>query len=321
MLESIGSFYSTWILEPGKQPMLFTLLAFVCTFVLTRMITRMIRDGKGNKIFKNVSAGGLHIHHVVPGMILLVIGGLMALGSGDSWVRSAAGLVFGIGAALVLDEFAMVLHLSDVYWTDEGRLSGHILLITTAAMGIVLVFVAPRETVVEDPMSFWVRVGFILLLVVTWILPVIICVLKGKVLTAVLGIFVIFAAWYGAARLAYPKSLWAHWFYKNRPNSLEQSRKRQQSREKRWGPILRRLESTMFGFTRTPESEEAQMDSDPLAADAKRAAERLRQELNEMELDPEQMPDADLYRAPDPFHEPEITRYLRERPPHHDRAE
>ena len=78
--------------------MFFALMAFLVTFLVTRMITRMIRAGKGP--FGNVSAGDVHIHHVVPGLVILLIGGVLALGSGqDGLWRQVAGVMFGVGAA------------------------------------------------------------------------------------------------------------------------------------------------------------------------------------------------------------------------------
>ena len=98
--------------------MLFALLAFLVTFLVTCMITRMIRAGKGP--FRNVSTGDVHIHHVVPGLIVLLWEACWPWvpARGDS--RQVAGLMFGVGAALVLDEFAMVLHLDDVYWRKDA---------------------------------------------------------------------------------------------------------------------------------------------------------------------------------------------------------
>ena len=99
--------------------MFLALLTFLVTFLVTRIITRMIRAGKGP--FGNVSAGSVHVHHVVPGLIILLCGGVLALGAAQSSIwRQLAGVMFGMGAALVLDEFAMILHMDDVYWTSEG---------------------------------------------------------------------------------------------------------------------------------------------------------------------------------------------------------
>jgi hypothetical protein len=71
-----GGMASWWhrdVIAAGKLPLMLCFLAFVVTFVLTRTITRMIRAGRGP--FRNqVTASGTHIHHSVPGIILLIIG-------------------------------------------------------------------------------------------------------------------------------------------------------------------------------------------------------------------------------------------------------
>src|SRR5215203_6683715 len=90
------------IVEPGKLPLLMCLLAFVLTFVATRTVTRLIRAGKGP--FHDVSSGGVHVHHAVPGILLATVGGFASVGvHGQGWAKSAAAIVFGIGIGLVLD--------------------------------------------------------------------------------------------------------------------------------------------------------------------------------------------------------------------------
>src|ERR1700759_2861349 len=119
----MGSWWDRDEIAAGKLPLMLCFLAFVMTFVLTRTITRMIRDGRGP--FRNqVTASGTHIHHSVPGIILLIIGAFPAVGGPGSlgW-RSGADVAVGIGPALGLDEFALILHLQDVYWSGEGQLS------------------------------------------------------------------------------------------------------------------------------------------------------------------------------------------------------
>src|SRR6202008_1177215 len=97
----MGHWLERNIIEPGKLPLLLALTAFVLTFVITRVITRLIRAGKGP--FGNVKAGGLHIHHVVPGIVLVVIGGFGAVAASRNGLGAAlAAIVFGIGAGLVL---------------------------------------------------------------------------------------------------------------------------------------------------------------------------------------------------------------------------
>ena len=105
--------YETHIYDAGKEPILFLFLAFMIAFALTRLYTRLARVhgwGSGN-------VGGVHVHHIVPGIVLMAGAGISAFAPwGDGPIaRDILAIFFGIGAALVLDEFALVFHL-------EGRL-------------------------------------------------------------------------------------------------------------------------------------------------------------------------------------------------------
>jgi hypothetical protein len=87
-----------------------------------RGITHLIRAGIGP--FHNVSSGGLHIHHLVWGILLLLVVGylwLIEAGTTSSLLLSVTAMAYGVGAALTLDEFAVWLNLQDVYWTGPGR--------------------------------------------------------------------------------------------------------------------------------------------------------------------------------------------------------
>src|SRR2546421_6232369 len=98
------------------------LAAFIVTFAVTRLVVRAIRSGRGP--FGNVEVDGLHIHHLVPGIFLLLITGTLEFAlipHGTLRLVIAGG--FAVGAALTLDEFALWLHLNDVYWSDQGRVS------------------------------------------------------------------------------------------------------------------------------------------------------------------------------------------------------
>ncbi len=111
----MASWWHRDVIAAAKLPLMLCFLAFVVTFVTTRTITRMIRDGRGP--FRNqVTASGTHIHHSVPGIVLLIIGAFTAVGGPGSlgW-RSFSAVAVGIGTSLVLDEFALILHLQDVY--------------------------------------------------------------------------------------------------------------------------------------------------------------------------------------------------------------
>jgi len=101
-------------------------LGFLLTFGIVRGITHMIRAGVGP--FHNVSSGGLHIHHLVWGILLLLLVGYIWLiqeGTGQTRLPSLfsrlTAIAYGAGAALTLDEFALWLNLQDVYWEGKGR--------------------------------------------------------------------------------------------------------------------------------------------------------------------------------------------------------
>jgi hypothetical protein len=99
-------------------------LGFLVTFAIVRGITHLIRAGIGP--FHNVSSGGLHIHHLVWGILLLLVVGyawLIEAGTTSSLLSSITAVAYGVGAALTLDEFALWLNLQDVYWTGPGRVS------------------------------------------------------------------------------------------------------------------------------------------------------------------------------------------------------
>ena len=118
----IPDLYDHHIVDAGKQPQFFVLLSFLVTFLVVRLIAHTIRSGHGIRFVRNVKAGSTHIHHLVPGIILLLVSGYLGVAV-DQSRREIVAILFGIGAALTLDEFALWLHLRDVYWEREGRTS------------------------------------------------------------------------------------------------------------------------------------------------------------------------------------------------------
>ena len=113
--------------------------AFLLTFAIVRGITYSIRAGIGP--FHNVSAGGTHIHHLVWGILLLIVVGfiwLLEIGVGSSWVASVSATLFGVGLALTLDEFALWLNLRDVYWDQQGRISVDVALTVGGLMAVAV---------------------------------------------------------------------------------------------------------------------------------------------------------------------------------------
>src|SRR3954451_14624472 len=139
MAVAFGSIYERWIVETGKQPELFLLLAFLVSFGFIRTSAHMIR-AQVSWWPGNVQMAGTHIHHLVWGILLLLICGYVgvAIHPGDPW-REIVAVGFGIGTGLTLDEFALWLNLKDVYWSQEGRRSIDAVIVATALSGIVLV--------------------------------------------------------------------------------------------------------------------------------------------------------------------------------------
>jgi hypothetical protein len=102
-----------------------------------RGITHLIKAGIGP--FHNVSSGGLHIHHLVWGILLLLVVGyvwLIEAGTTSSLLSSVTAMAYGVGAALTLDEFALWLNLQDVYWTGPGRESIDAVVIFAGLMSV-----------------------------------------------------------------------------------------------------------------------------------------------------------------------------------------
>ncbi len=120
--------YARHLGESRRERLFLGSLSFFLTFGVVRLITHSIHAGIGP--FHDISAGGRHIHHMVFGILLLLIVGylwLAEIGTGarnsSVWIGRLTALLFGIGAALTLDEFALWLNLADVYWSPQGRAS------------------------------------------------------------------------------------------------------------------------------------------------------------------------------------------------------
>lgn len=250
---TIGPVSDWWhrnITEPGKLPLLLSLAAFVVTFVATRSITRMIRAGAGP--FKdNVSSSGVHVHHAVPGLIALMTGAFVSLGAtpGSIWHHGAAVLI-GAGTSLVLDEFALILRLQDVYWSNEGRISVEMVSLAFACLGFTIVGVAPFGVDEMGGQEIAARAGALAATVVTLVL-VVVCVLKGKFRLALFGMFVPFVAWVGAFRLARPHSRW----FRRRYGAARQARAASRSAafDARWDPRFDRLSDLVAGKPSRPD--------------------------------------------------------------------
>ncbi|MEV0714732.1 hypothetical protein [Asanoa sp. NPDC050611] len=109
-------------LQPGERSVLWSWLGFTVTFAAVRAITYSIRSG-GTR-FHNVSIGGIHLHHYMWGIgMVSAVGGLAVAGCERKRRHPLTGVVYGSGLALIVDEFALLLDLKDVYWASQGRVS------------------------------------------------------------------------------------------------------------------------------------------------------------------------------------------------------
>lgn len=140
-----------------RENALFNMLAsFAVTFGITRGITWYIRQHGGLGPIQNVIVGKRHIHHFIPGGLLALAAGGMAIGMKGSDADKYLALPFGIGVALVLDESALLLELEDVYWTEEGVLSVQIVFAAMAMLAALAYMIRMlRTTEGQDSETDW----------------------------------------------------------------------------------------------------------------------------------------------------------------------
>jgi hypothetical protein len=207
-------------LDTGRLPLFCYFASFIVTFLLTRINVRLIRANV-SWWFKNVKVGAVHIHHVVFGVVLMFLGGISGIAIPDRYVGLyvASAVVFGMGSALVLDEFALILHLRDVYWREEGRASLDAVFVAVGCTGLLLLGIRPVGF--DDPRvagdashspTLWLI--YVASLAVNLTVAVI-TLLKGKIWTGLAGLFLPVLLYVGAVRVARPASPWARWFYRS----------------------------------------------------------------------------------------------------------
>jgi len=223
--------YSENVYDAGKEPLLLMLIAFLLAFLLTRAYTRIARvRGWGS-----THVGDVHMHHVVVGIVLMTIAGVIGLGFSPGEVfEEWLAILFGVGAALTLDEFAMVFHLDDVYWSPEGRTSVDAVVTAAVLLTLGLVAAAPfgADENEETAAGFWFVIGVnVVLVTVTF--------LKGKLKLALAGVLFPLFAFFGAVRLAKPRSWWAKRFYDpegsgRRVRKYRRAVAREAKRRERW---------------------------------------------------------------------------------------
>jgi hypothetical protein len=224
------------VLDDAKRPLFVLLCGFIVTFLIVRLNTRLARRRLGARrhVGSVVTPGGLHIHHAVFGIIAMVVAGILefALQPGSPWLEMIA-FSFGAGAALTLDEFALILHLEDVYWTGEGRKSIDAIILGVTFMTLLLTGLLPRtfsELGDYITLSRWV----LSVIIMVGAFFVVVCYLKGKLFVGTIGIFAPPVALVGAIRLAKPGSPWARQQYAANAAKMERARRRDENFHQLW---------------------------------------------------------------------------------------
>jgi hypothetical protein len=232
----MSGWFQTQIVQTGRLPLFCFFVAFLLGFGFIRLSARLIR-ARARWWPGNVIAGQVHVHHMVFGVVFMGIGGVAELAvplHSLPW-RSGPAALFGLGLALVLDEFALILHLRDVYWSNEGRLSIDAVFAAAGLTALLLIGVSPAgvQTLTAyhdlpgspgspEAITVLVLAGAALFVLAS------ITLLKGKVWTGLFGLFVPLLLVAGALRLARPGSPWARWRYRGRPGKLAKAQRREQ---------------------------------------------------------------------------------------------
>jgi hypothetical protein len=200
--------------DHNEQAVFLVLVGFIGSFAFIRMSTRIIRSESVSWWPGNIeSDSGVHLHHLVFGIVTMMVAGTLGFVSDgiSPWIEICA-LLFGVGVGLTIDEFALWVHLEDVYWEEEGRSS---IDATVIAASLILLMVLGVSPVAIESGSAEAVISSILGALIAFLF-VAACFLKGRVLHGTIGIFVVPVAIYGAWRIGKPNSAWARHRYGDR---------------------------------------------------------------------------------------------------------
>lgn len=201
------------------------LAAFLVSFLFIRTSARLMRSPKVPWWPGSVTTeSGLHLHHLVWGIVLMLVAGFLEFATqpASPWNEILAGM-FGVGAGLTLDEFALWVYLRDVYWAEEGRSSFDAVVIAALLGGLVVLGLAPFDLPNNGS-----SVSTVTTAVVTAVILSSLAILKGKPLLGLIGLFVPPISLVAALRLAAPHSRWARRRYDPSGRKMARSQARWQ---------------------------------------------------------------------------------------------
>jgi hypothetical protein len=240
----ISDFWNDQLVEHGRQYVFLVFAGFFVSFALIRLSTRLMRSPAvpwwpGSV----VSDSGVHVHHLVFGIFTMMIAGVVSYALHDVgiWYELSA-FAFGVGIGLTIDEFALWLHLDDVYWSREGRSSIDATLIAFAVIGLMVLGIAPFEVDTQSKGDLIATIIATVLLLGT----LVVCFMKRRMVSGVAGLFLWPVAIYAAFRLGKPHSWWAKRFYGAR-NPAKQAKAEQRFRDDRRTERFKRRVIDMIG--------------------------------------------------------------------------
>ncbi len=210
----LSDFWQDQLVEHNRQALFLVLIGFLGSFVFIRISTRLMRSPKVSWWPGSiVSEGGVHLHHLVFGIVTMMIAGTLgfALMGASPWFEVCA-LAFGVGVGLTIDEFALWVHLDDVYWAEEGRRSIDATVVAAVVMALLVFGVRPFE--IQSDSTGLLVVSIIAATVNFTVAGI--CFMKDRILHGIVGFFILPVGIYGAMRLAKPDSAWARRRYGER---------------------------------------------------------------------------------------------------------
>lgn len=233
-------FWEHQLVEHDRQWLFLVLLGILLSFGFIRMSTRLMRSPRvpwwPGSI---VSDGGLHVHHLVFGIVLMMLAGAISFaGFATDWVYGICAFAFGIGIGLTIDEFALWVYLDDVYWKQEGRASVDAAVLAVTALALLLLGFRPFEL---DGGSVEAVIGSAFVVAFNLAMSVI-CLLKQRLWHGTVGLILPPLAIYGAVRLGKPGSAWAKRRYgerKPRKQARSEERFRPERRSERFKHAVR----------------------------------------------------------------------------------
>jgi lysyl-tRNA synthetase class 2 len=207
----VTDFWENHLVAHDRQGVFLVLVGFVGSFAFIRMSTRLIRKEVSWWPGNIESEGGVHVHHLVFGIVTMMVAGTFGFAAlGHSPYVEICAFFFGIGAGLTIDEFALWVYLEDVYWAKEGRSSIDATVLAAALIFLVVLGANPFEFNNGEGVVAGVVSSLLLILVVA------ICFMKGRRVHGTIGILLFPVAIYGACRIGKPDSAWARRRYGTR---------------------------------------------------------------------------------------------------------